>query len=43
MVICSLDALKMSSKKKETRTKKELVEVLQEPSYRQKQPSRGVL
>ena len=43
MVICSLDALKMFSKKKETRTKKELAEVLQEPSYRQKQPSRGVL
>ena len=43
MVICSLDALKMSSKKKETRTKKELVEVLQEPSYRQKQPFRRVL
>ena len=33
MVICSLDPLKKSSKKKETRTKKELVEVLQQPSY----------
>ena len=27
MVICSLDALKKSSKKKETRIKKEIVEV----------------
>ena len=43
MVICSSDALKKSSKKKETRIKKEMVEVLQKPSYRQKQPSRGVL
>ena len=34
MAICSLDALKKSSKKKETRIKKEIVEVLQEPSYR---------
>ena len=42
MVICSLDVLK-KSKKKETRIKKEIVEVLQQPSYRQKQPSRGVL
>ena len=37
MVICSLDALKMSSKKKE------IVDVLQQPSYRQKQLSKGVL
>ena len=37
MVICSLDALKKSLKKKETRIKKEIVEVLQKPSYRQKQ------
>ena len=29
MVICSLDGLRKSSKKKETRTKKEIVEVLQ--------------
>ena len=29
MVICSLDALKKSSKKKEARIKKEIVEVLQ--------------
>ena len=43
MVICSLDALKKSLKKKETRIKKEIVEVLQKPSYRQKQPSRAVL
>ena len=43
MVICSLDALKKSSKMEETRIKKEIVEVLQQPSYRQKQPSRGVL
>ena len=43
MVICSLDALKKSSKKKETRIKKEIVEVLQQPSYRQKQLSAGVL
>ena len=43
MVICSLDALKKSSKMEETRIKKEIVEVLQEPSYHQKQPSRGVL
>ena len=35
MVICSLDALKMSSKKKETRIKKEIVEVLQQ-AYRRK-------
>ena len=43
MVICSLDALKKSSKKKKTRMKKEIVEVLQQPRYRQKLPSRGVL
>ena len=36
MVICSLDALKKSSKKKETRIKKEIVEVLQQASYRRK-------
>ena len=29
MIICSLDALKKSSMKKETRIKKEIVEVLQ--------------
>ena len=34
MVICSLDALKESSKKKETKIKKEIVEVLQQASYR---------
>ena len=34
MVICSLDALKKSSKKKETGIKKEIVEVLQQGSYR---------
>ena len=43
MVICSLDALKKSSKKKETRMRKETVEALQQPSYCQKQPSTGVL
>ena len=36
MVICSLDALEKSSKKKETRIKKEIAEVLQQPSYRKK-------
>ena len=36
MVICSLDALKMYSKKKGTRIKKETVEVLQQASYRRK-------
>ena len=36
MVICSLDALKESSKKKETKLKKELVEVLHQASYRKK-------
>ena len=43
MVVCSLDPLKKSSKKKEARIKKEIVEILQQTSYRQKQPSRGVL
>ena len=41
MVVCSLDAL--DAKKKETRRKKEIVEELQQPSYRQKQPYRAVL
>ena len=36
MVIYSLDALKKSSKKKETRIKKEILEVLQQASYRRK-------
>ena len=36
MVICSLDALKKSSKKKETIIKKEIVETLQQASYRRK-------
>ena len=37
MVICSVDVLKKSSKKKETRIKKEIVEVLlQQPGYRRK-------
>ena len=36
MVICSLDALKKSSKKKETRIIKEIVELLQQASYRKK-------
>ena len=34
MVICSLDALKKSSKKKETKIKKEIVEMLQQASNR---------
>ena len=33
MVICSSDASKKSSKKKETRIKKAIVEVLQQASY----------
>ena len=33
MVFCSLDALKKSSKKKETEIKKEIIEVLQQASY----------
>ena len=32
MVICSLDTLKKSSKKKKTRIKKEIVELLQQDS-----------
>ena len=36
MVIDSLDAFKKSSKKKGKRIKKEIVEVLQEASYRRK-------
>ena len=36
MIICSLDALKKSSKKKETRIKKEIVDVLQQGSYGRK-------
>ena len=36
MVICSADALKKSSKKRETRIKKETLEVLQQASYRRK-------
>ena len=33
MVICYLETLKKSSKKKETRLKKGIVEELQQPSY----------
>ena len=36
MVICSLDALKKSLENKETRIKKEIVEVLKQASYRRK-------
>ena len=36
IVIYSLDALKESSKKKETKIKNEIVEVLQEASYGKK-------
>ena len=36
MVICSLDALKKSSKKKQTRIKKEIVDMLQQASYRRR-------
>ena len=43
MVICSLHALKKPPKKKETRIKREIVEMLQQPSYCQRQPSKDVL
>ena len=36
MFICSLDALKKSSKKKETRIQNKIVEVSQQTSYRRK-------
>ena len=36
MVICSLDVLEKSSKKKQTRIKKETVEVLKQAGYRRK-------
>ena len=36
MVTCSLDTLKESSKKTETKMKKEIVELLQQASYRKK-------
>ena len=36
MVICSSDALKKSSKKKETRIEKKIAETLQQASYRRK-------
>ena len=36
MVISSLDVLKKSSKKKEKRIKKEIVELLQQASYHRK-------
>ena len=36
MVICSSDALKMSSKKKEARIKKEIAELLHQASCRRK-------
>ena len=36
MIICFLDVLKESSKKKEAKTKKEIVQVLQKASYRKK-------
>ena len=36
MVICSLDVLKESSKKKETKIKKKIFEVLKQASYRKK-------
>ena len=39
MAICSLDALKKSSKKKETRIKTKIVEVLQQASYLRKRLS----
>ena len=35
-VFCSLDAVKKASKKKKTRIKMEIVELLQEVSYRRK-------
>ena len=43
MVTCSLDALKKSSKKKEARIKKEIVEVLQQASYRRKRSDDEIL
>ena len=36
MVVCSLDSLKKSSKKKKTRIKKEIIKILQEAGYRRK-------
>ena len=36
MLICSLDALKESSKRKVTKIKKEIVEVLQQATNRKK-------
>ena len=36
MLFCSLDAVKKSSKKKEARIQKEIVEVLQQASYRRR-------
>ena len=36
MVICSLDALKTSSKKKETGIEKEIVDMLQQASHGRK-------
>ena len=36
IVFCSLDALKKASKKKETKMKMEIVEMLQQPSYHRK-------
>ena len=43
MVFCSLDALKKSSKKKDTRIKKEIVEVLRQASYRRRDRDDEVL
>ena len=37
MVICSLDALRKSSKRKEKKIKKEKVEVLQQTIYNRKE------
>ena len=36
MVNCSIDTLGRSSKKKETKIKKEIIEVLQQPNYRKR-------
>ena len=40
MVICSLDPLKKSFNKKETRIEKEKVQMLQQASYHRKRPER---
>ena len=43
MVICSLDALRKPWKKKEARIKKEIVQVLQQASYLERDPNDKIL